>query len=171
MVPAIAAVVVVNAVLAATALVLLPMTALAWEAGDGAYGATTAALGFGALGAPLLRRLVRGIRTALLLIVVAVVTVAVSPVAGVALLPLVLVGAATTQVECEATAVIQRAVPDTARAFALGVTDTAMVSAAMVGAAVGAVARRRGRPPDGARAARGRGGCPAPGPACPPRTP
>ncbi len=133
---AIAAVAVVNAVEAAAAIALLPMTVLVWGGGDTTFGTATAALGFGALATPLLHRLAHGMRLAVVLTAGALVAVAVSPVVGLALLPLALVGTAGTQVECEATAVIQYAVPDELRAFALGVTDTAMVSAAMVGAAV-----------------------------------
>jgi hypothetical protein len=57
-----------------------------------------------------------------------------SPTLAVAVLPLALVGMAGTQVECAATGTIQRTVPDRVRAFALGVTDTAMVTAAMLAA-------------------------------------
>ena len=132
----ITAVAVVNAVEAAAALALLPMTVLVWAGGDTTFGVATAALGFGALATPLLHRLARGMRTAVVLTSAALVAVAVSPGVGLAVLPLALIGTAGTQVECEATAVIQRAVPDELRGFALGVADTAMVSAAMVGAAV-----------------------------------
>jgi hypothetical protein len=43
-------------------------------------------------------------------------------------------GAAATVVECISTDVLQRAVPDHLRAFSLGLTDAAMVSAALLGA-------------------------------------
>jgi hypothetical protein len=52
------------------------------------------------------------------------------------MVPLALLGAGATHVECQVTALLQRLVPDRGLAFALGVTDTAMVSAALIGAGV-----------------------------------
>ena len=49
---------------------------------------------------------------------------------------LALVGAAAVQVEIVATAYVQRAAPDRLRASVLGLTDTAMVAAALLGALV-----------------------------------
>jgi MFS family permease len=52
---------------------------------------------------------------------------------------LVLAGAAAVQVEIVATAYVQGAAPDRLRASVLGLTDTAMVAAALVGALVAPV--------------------------------
>jgi hypothetical protein len=52
----------------------------------------------------------------------------------VAAAPLAVAGGAATVVECISTDVLQRAVPDHLRAFSLGLTDAAMVSAALLGA-------------------------------------
>ena len=57
-----------------------------------------------------------------------------------AVLPLAVVGAAAVQVESAATGIIQTHAPDRVRASVLGVTDTAMVGAAMVGAFAAPVA-------------------------------
>ena len=99
------------------------------------------ALGFGALAGPLVAFLVAAVVRGDLRAPVGMVLLG-APVAGVALAtghvwalaPLALAGAAATFVEAEATGHIQRAVPDDARAGVLGVTDSAMVAAAMVGA-------------------------------------
>ena len=133
---AIGSVAAVNAVMTAAALAVLPMALQHWGGGDRDFGLGTAALGFGALAAPVLQRLAAGLRTAAVLVSAGLAAVAVSPTVAVAVLPLALVGAAGTQVECATTAVIQRAVPDRVRAFALGLTDTAMVTSAMLAAAV-----------------------------------
>lgn len=133
---AMVAVAVVNAVEAALGLALFTLAVLSWRSGATDFGLATAALGFGALGAPVLHLLARGFGVAVLLTACGLVAVALSPSVVPALLPLALVGTAGTQVECEATAVLQREVPDRARAFALGLADTVMVSAAMVGAAL-----------------------------------
>lgn len=133
---ALVAVAVVNAVEAALGLALVTLTVVAWRSGETDYGLATAALGFGALAAPLLHRLARGFRVAVLLTGCALVAVALTPSVVPALLPLALDGTAGTQVECEATAVLQCDVPDRVRAFALGLADTVMVTAAMVGAAL-----------------------------------
>ena len=52
---------------------------------------------------------------------------------GWAALPLVLAGAATVHVESAVTETIQDAVPDSQRAGALGLTDSVMVGAALLG--------------------------------------
>jgi hypothetical protein len=124
-----------NAVLAAAALGLLPLALQQWDGGTGDFGLATAALGFGALAAPVLYRLAPGLRAAAALTATGLVAVALSPTMAAAVVPLALAGTAGTRVECAATAVIQQAVPDRVRAFALGMTDTAMVTAAMVAAA------------------------------------
>ncbi len=132
---AVAVVAVVNAVAAAVGLALLPLL------GDGtSFGLATGALGFGALGGPLLGRLGDrwrvGVRTWLLVLAGSLALVAPAPSVGWALVPLALAGAAAVQVETAATATVQVAAPDHLRATVLGVTDTAMVAAALVGALV-----------------------------------
>ena len=62
------------------------------------------------------------------------VSVAPTPSLAWALVPLAVVGAAAVQVESAATGIIQVHAPDRVRAGVLGVTDTAMVAAAMAGA-------------------------------------
>lgn len=140
---AIAAICVVNFVLAATGVALVGIAADVWASADLGYGLATAALGFGALAGPVVGLVValavRRRRRA----VVGMVLLG-APVAGVALAsghawalaPLALAGAAATFVEAEATGTLQRSVRDDARAGVLGVTDSAMVAAAMVGALV-----------------------------------
>ena len=141
---AVAAVAVVNAVAASGR----PGPAPARGAWDGvsegtAFGIATGALGFGALGGPLLGRLAArwglGPRVWLFVLAgcltgVAALVVALDgrPAAGLA-------GAAAVQVEIVATAYVQGAAPDRLRASVLGLTDTAMVAAALVGALVAPV--------------------------------
>ena len=62
--------------------------------------------------------------------------VAVSPVPWVALVPLALGGAAAVVVESVLTGTLQEAVPDRYRAGALGLGDTVMVGACLVGSLV-----------------------------------
>ncbi len=74
-----------NLVITITGLVLLPLSMDVWRTGEAGFGATTACLGFGALGAPLLARLARrtggATRTrGLVLVALAVLVVAVTPV-------------------------------------------------------------------------------------------
>jgi hypothetical protein len=133
-VPVIGAVAGVNFVIGAGGVALLPLAERAWSAGEVEFGLATAALGFGALAAPLLRSAVPTVGRALVLTGVPLVVAALTPGVAWGLLPLALVGAAATHVECEVTGVIQRSVPDQARAFALGVTDCVMVAAALLGA-------------------------------------
>ena len=133
------AVAVINVVDGAVFVALLPMAESGW--GDAhAFGLVTAALGFGALATPMLRRVLRlpatALRASLLLVVLPLGLVAVSPGWGWAVVPLALLGAASTEVECVATTILQRSVPDHARAFALGLTDTVMVTGALLGAAL-----------------------------------
>jgi hypothetical protein len=130
---AIAAVAVINAIGGAVAVALLPMAQHAWDGGSAEFGLATAALGFGALGAPLLLRFVPSVHKALLLCGLPLAGVAATPTAHWAMVPLAVLGASGTGFECQMTSVIQRSVPDTARAFALGLADTAMMSAALVG--------------------------------------
>ena len=138
---AVAAVAVVNAVVAATALALLPV-AQSW-AGDGlddatAFGLATGALGFGALGGPVLgwlgNRWRLGARAWCGILGGCLAGVAAVPSSWVALPLLALAGAAAVQVEIVATASVQTAAPDRLRATVLGLTDTAMVAAALLSA-------------------------------------
>ncbi len=143
-VPAVRAVVVicvVNLVLAGTGVALVGLAADVWRSAEVGYGVATAALGFGALAGPLVGLVVAavvrgGLRApvGMVLLGAPVAAVALATGHGWALAPLALAGAAATFVEAEATGHIQRAVPDDARAGVLGVTDSAMVAAAMVGA-------------------------------------
>jgi MFS family permease len=130
-----------NVVATATALVLLPLSEGSWHAGDAAFGIATACLGFGALGAPLLTRLpspLRGVTVArgLLVIAAAVALVAATPVPWPALPMLALAGAVGVVVESLLTGTLQDAVPDRYRAGALGLADTVMVGACLVGSLV-----------------------------------
>ena len=133
----IATVAAVNLVIGAVGVALLPMADRGWT-NVHAFGPLTAAIGFGALAAPAVRRLLRlsptAVRVALLLVALPLLMVAVAPTWVWALPPLALVGAAATQVECIATSLLQRLVPDGARATALGLADTVMVTGALVGA-------------------------------------
>ncbi len=134
----IVAVAAVNFVVGCVAVGLLPLVEEQWSAGSRAFGLATAAFGFGALATPLFCHVLRlgatATTAALMLTALPLLAVAASPSWTWALLPLAIAGAGATQVECAATAVIQRAVPDHARAFALGVTDSAMVTASLFGA-------------------------------------
>lgn len=136
---AIVAVAVVNGVIGALGVGLLALALDGWGSGEQEFGIATAALGFGALATPaicwVLRLRSTAVLAALVLTAVPLAVTAAVPSWWLALFPLALVGAGATQVECAVTGVIQRAVPDHARAFALGVTDTAMVSVALAGAA------------------------------------
>jgi MFS family permease len=141
---AIAAVSLVNMVAATVGLALLPLAETGWAAPGGvAYGVATGALGFGAVGGPLLARLGarRRLRAGawLALLACCLGLVAVSPGLAFAVLPLAIAGAAAVQVETVATGAIQRHAPDPMRATVLGMTDTAMVAAALVGALVAPV--------------------------------
>jgi hypothetical protein len=141
---AIGAVALVNAVLAAVAIALLPLAEEAWDGGGTAYGLATGVLGFGALAGPALVRIGRSDRarvaTGLVVVAGCLMLTVPSPSLVWAVLPLAVVGAAAVQVESAATGIIQAHAPDRVRASVLGVTDTAMVGAAMVGAFAAPVA-------------------------------
>jgi MFS family permease len=126
-----------NAVLAGMGLALLPLASEVW---GGGYGVATAALGFGALGAPLLvwlgRTSASRTRLGMVALSVPLALVTLSPVVHWTLPCLALVGAAAVHVEAAATATIQDAVPDERRAGILGLTDSAMVGAALAGSLV-----------------------------------
>ncbi|MEZ5092181.1 hypothetical protein [Nocardioides sp.] len=143
---ALALLVVVNLVVAATGVSLIHLAEAQWvDAPWGwndatAYGVATGALGFGALGGPLLARgggpLGARLRRGLLLVTAGLLAAGLAPGLTWAVGPLVLVGAAAVAVEAAATELLQRAVPDDRRAGVLGVADSAMVLAALVGALV-----------------------------------
>lgn len=124
-----------NFIESAASVGLLGLSHQSWGAGDRSFGLATAALGFGSLGAPLLGLLIRQ-RPALLLSGAGFVGAGLAPGVAVAAAPLAVTGAAGTVVECVCTDVLQRSVPDRVRAFSLGLADTAMVSAALLGALV-----------------------------------
>jgi MFS family permease len=139
---ALAAVMLVNAVGSAAVVALLPLAEEQWsESGaDAAYGLATALIGFGALGGPLLgllggrRGSRRPLAPGLLLVGAALGAVAASPSAWWAAAPLILAGAAAVQVEAAATETIQREAGDDHSAGVLGLADTLMVAAGLVGA-------------------------------------
>ncbi|MGD9958719.1 MFS transporter [Nocardioides sp.] len=122
----------------AASIALLPMAEQVWGQDAGGYGLATGWLGFGALGAPLLWWIrgsaLRRRRVGLVLLAAALGVVAVAPTLGWALVPLALVGAATVQVESAVTETIQDGVPDVRRAGVLGLADSVMVGAGMLGA-------------------------------------
>ena len=138
---AVAAVAVVNAVAAAVGLALLPL-AEAWDvASEGtAFGIATGALGLGALGGPVLGRIAArwrlGPRVWLVVLGGCLWAWCRRLRCWVAVPLLAVAGAAAVQVEIVATAYVQRAAPDRLRASVLGLTDTAMVAAALLGALV-----------------------------------
>jgi hypothetical protein len=130
----------INFVLAAVAIALLPMATAAWSrpwSAEAAFGAGTAVLGFGALGAPLLVRLGRGPvrRTVCGLGVMAagLLLLGLTPAVVAALPALALVGAAAVHAEGNATRHLQDLIPDDSRASVFGFGDTAMVGAALLG--------------------------------------
>jgi MFS family permease len=130
---AIGVVALVNFALSAASVGLLGLSYGHWAAGDRGFGLATAALGFGSLTAPLVGLLVR-LRGAVLLTGSGLALAGAAPGISLAAGPLVLAGGSATWVECLSTDVLQHAVPDRVRAFALGLTDSVMVLAAALGA-------------------------------------
>ncbi len=132
----------VNVVLGATGVALVGLSVEVWRSPDVGYGLATSALGFGALGGPLVGLAVVALvrprwsraGVALVLTGLPVALVAAAPDHLWALAPLAVVGAAATYVEAEAIADIQEAVPDGRRAGVLGISDSAIVTAMMLGA-------------------------------------
>jgi hypothetical protein len=120
-------------------MVLLPLAGQHWAGGAG-YGPALAVLGFGALGAPLLwwlgRTTASRTRLGLVLFGLTIALLPLTTAVGWALVPLAVAGAATVHVEGALTETIQDGVPDTVRAGLLGLTDSVMVGAAMVGSLV-----------------------------------
>ncbi len=132
---AIAVVACMNFVEAFVAVSLLGMSYETWLQGDSGYGIAIAALGFGSLAAPLL--ILRfGLRGSLVLTATGFGAAGIAPTAAMAAAPLAVAGGAGTVVECVCTDVLQQAVPDRIRAFALGLADGVMVLAAMIGTLV-----------------------------------
>jgi MFS family permease len=130
----------VNLVIGFLAVALIPVAEELWSGGPASYGLAIGVLGFGALAGPLLGRSgapARRVRWGMLLLGAPLLLVAGSPALVVALAPLALIGAAAVQVEAASTGILQDAVPDSLRATALGLADTAMVAAALLGALVG----------------------------------
>jgi MFS family permease len=130
-----------NVVVTVAGLALLPLSEDSWGRGDAGFGIATACLGFGALGAPVLARLAGSVGGAtttrgLATIGVAVALVAATPLPWPALPMLALAGAAGVVVESLLTGTLQDAVPDRYRAGALGLADTVMVGACLVGSLV-----------------------------------
>ena len=138
--PAVATLVVagaLNLAVTVTGVALLPLAHDGWGSDDAAFGLATAFLGFGALGGPLLARLVGpSVPRGLAVLAAALLVVAVSPVPWVALVPLALGGASAVVVESLLTGRLQDAMPDHYRAGALGVADSVMVGACLVGSLV-----------------------------------
>jgi MFS family permease len=126
-----------NLVGTVTGFALLPLSQEDWHRGDAAFGLATACLGFGALGAPLLTRLATAtIPRGLLVAGSAVALVAATPVPWPALPLLAVAGAAGVVVESLVTGTLQDVVPDRYRAGTLGLADTVMVGACLVGSLV-----------------------------------
>jgi hypothetical protein len=141
---AIAVMAATNFVIALVAVALLPLAIQGWSSDAAGYGLATGVLGFAAFGAPLLRRLGRtpehSIRWGLLLLALGLALVVPVPSVGWALAPLALAGAATVSIEAGATAVLQEHVRDEVRATVLGINDTVIIAAALVGSLVAPVA-------------------------------
>ncbi len=140
---AIAVMAAVNLGISLVALALLPMALGSWSSDATGYGLASGVLGFAALGAPLLRRLGRtpvvSMWRGLLLVALGVVLVVPAPSVHWALVPLALAGAAAVSVEAAATNVLQEVVADDVRATVLGVNDSVIVAAALVGSLVAPV--------------------------------
>ncbi len=134
---AIAVMAAVNLGISLVALALLPMALDSWSSDAAGYGLATGVLGFAALGAPLLRRLGRtpavSMWRGLLLVAIGILLVVPAPGLHWALVPLALAGAAAVSVEAAATCVLQEAVADDVRATVLGLNDSVIIAAALVG--------------------------------------
>ncbi len=135
---AIAMVALANFVEAGASVALINLNAERWGVGDRGFGIATAAFGFGSLAAPLLACLVR-LRGSLAITGTGFAIAGLAPAVTVAVAPLAAAGAAGTTVECVCTDVLQQSVPDHVRAFSLGLTDSIMVSAAMLGSMIAPV--------------------------------
>ena len=129
---AIGMVALVNFVEGGVSVALINLNATRWGADERGFGIATAALGFGSLAAPLLIMVLR-LRGSLLVTGGGFAAAGLAPTVALAVGPLAIAGAAGTAVECASTDVLQRSVPDRFRAFSLGLTDSIMVAAAMLG--------------------------------------
>ncbi len=126
-----------NLAVTVTGVALLPLAHHSWGSDDAAFGLATAFLGFGALGGPLIARLCTPtVLRGLVALTASLLVVALSPVPWVALVPLALGGASAVVVESVLTGRLQDAMPDQYRSGALGVADSVMVSACLVGSLV-----------------------------------
>jgi MFS family permease len=141
---AIAVMAAINLVVSLVAVALLPLALDTWSSDAAGYGLATGVLGFAAFGAPVLRRLGRSaehsITWGLVLLAIGLVLVVPVPSLGWALAPLALAGAAAVSVEAGATAVLQEHVCDEVRATVLGINDTVIIAAALVGSLVAPLA-------------------------------
>ncbi|MFN8191702.1 MAG: MFS transporter [Nocardioidaceae bacterium] len=137
----------VNLVVALLALALVPLAEGLWRGGAAAYGVATSCLGFGALAGPLVAGFLGGpgrgpqrlMGRGLALVGLLLVAVSLAPALGWAVGPLALIGAVTVRVEAAATALLQERLPNAVCASVLGLTDTVMVGAALVGSLAGPV--------------------------------
>ncbi len=134
---AILTVMALNAVLGVLGVALLSITEQHWQGSLTEFGWATAVLGFASLAAPVLLvalRRVPPVVSAQLAVVLPLLGVAMAPSWLAGVLPLALLGAGLTVVECQTTRMLQRWAPPRHTALALGVADAALVGAAMVGA-------------------------------------
>ena len=126
-----------NAVIGMLGVALLPITQTQWHAGVTEFGWATAVHGFASLAAPVLilvvRRLAWGM-AAQLVVVVPLLGLAFAPTWTTGIIPLAVLGAGLTAVECQTTRMLQHGAPARHTALALGVADAALVGAAMTGA-------------------------------------
>lgn len=141
---AIAVMAAVNLVVSMVAIALLPMAVDSWSSDAAGYGVATGVFGFAALGAPLLRRIAptpeKSVRRGLCLLSVGLVLVVPVPSVGWALAPLALAGAVAVSIEAAATGVLQETVSDEVRATVLGINDSVIIAAALVGSLVAPMA-------------------------------
>ena len=141
---AIAVMAAVNLVVSLVALALLPMAVDGWSSDAAGYGLAIGVFGFAALGAPLLRRIAptpeKSVRRGLCLLAIGLVLVVPVPSVGWALAPLALAGAAAVSIEAAATGVLQETVSDEVRATVLGINDSVIIAAALVGSLVAPMA-------------------------------
>ena len=141
---AIAVMAAVNLVASLVAIALLPMAVGSWSSDAAGYGLATGVFGFAALGAPLLRRVAptpeKSVRRGLCLLAVGLLLVVPVPSIGWALAPLAIAGASAVSIEAGATGVLQETVSDEVRATVLGINDSVIIAAALVGSLVAPMA-------------------------------
>lgn len=136
---AVGTVMVLNGVLGALGVTLLSLSETRWRTGIAEYGWATAVLGFASLAAPALILVLRRVGhriAAHAVVVLPLLGVAVAPSWMASLLPLALLGAGLTMVECHTTRMLQRGAPPRFTALALGLSDAALVGSAMLGALI-----------------------------------